>query len=250
MKAKLMGNDARHDQLMAKVDAAKKALEAGGGRGIIGGGAKPPPREGESKGRKGERDGGGGGRGGGGRGKEEEVVVLTGVDAKGKPLALNYVGRMTDQEKATRDKAVHDNKKADFAKGERTQYFGDDNMSVDEMVRREKMSDRWDYEENMVMEKANSKRKAPERAFDAEEDEYGCNLGNTLKKMEGKDKKMKTADLEERAKRQVTNGQNSPKSCPFYYVASSFIGRKYEPSRVSILKIINPKQVALSSPRP
>mmetsp|Transcript_16137 Transcript_16137/g.40696 ORF Transcript_16137/g.40696 Transcript_16137/m.40696 type:complete len:348 (+) Transcript_16137:3-1046(+) len=111
---------------------------------------------------------------------------------------------MSEQEKAQRDKFVHDSKKADFAdqrKGERQQYFADDNMSVDEMVRREKLSTRWDYEENMAQAGAASKRKAPEKAFDAEEDEYGANLGNTLKKMESKDKKMKTADLEERAKR-------------------------------------------------
>lgn len=85
------------------------------------------PTEGLSRGRGGKR--------------HEEIVVLSEVDAHGRPLSLSYVGHMNDREKAQRDRFVHESKKADFAKGERDKYFADDdNMSLDDMVRREKLS--------------------------------------------------------------------------------------------------------------
>lgn len=92
----------------------------------------------DSKTSSGPSEGLSGGRGGK---RREEIVVLSEVDAHGRPLSLSYVGHMNDREKAQRDRFVHESKKADFATGEREKYFADDdNMSLDDMVRREKLS--------------------------------------------------------------------------------------------------------------
>jgi len=115
---------------------------------------------------------------------------------------------MSDKEKATRDKGLHDERKNDLAKNtvgknakDREKYFHDDDMSIDDMVTKEKLSKGYDYESNAV-DNLSKKRRGPIRDIYGEEEEYGAGLQNSLRNMESRDKRMKIANLEDKAKKQ------------------------------------------------
>uniref|UniRef100_A0A7S4KQA5 Cwf19-like C-terminal domain-containing protein n=1 Tax=Guillardia theta TaxID=55529 RepID=A0A7S4KQA5_GUITH len=113
---------------------------------------------------------------------------------------------MSDQEKATRDRKIHFEAKTDLGKGQREKYFADDDMTVDQMVQREKLNKGGDLESNLVDNLG--KRRGPVRDVFDEDEEYGGGLGTSLKMMESRDKKMKTAVLEDRARKQMIHEHN------------------------------------------